>query len=312
MKFAALLRTSVIRLVAASMALSTAMLPLTSTAQTPAPAPSAPTLPAPAAASMPSAMPKAPAVTGGDARQASAEYRLSLGDTIRVTVFQSPDLSLETRITESGVISYPLLGSVSLVGMSVSQAEKRIADGLKDGNFVKQPQVSINVIQVRGNQVSVLGQVGKPGRYPLESGDVRLTDIIATAGGINPTGSDTVVIVGNRDGKPYRQEVDMPNVFGSNRTSKDVQLQNGDVVWVERAPTVYVYGEVQRPGPVRLERGMTLMQVLATGGGLTPRGTERGIRVHRKDAEGVTAVLQPTLSDVLKPDDVVFVRESLF
>lgn len=248
----------------------------------------------------------------GSAGSTNAEYRLSLGDTIRISVFQSPDLSLETRITESGAISYPLLGTVSLLGMSVSQAEKRIADGLRDGNFLKQPQVSINIVQVRGNQVSVLGQVGRPGRYPLESGDVRLTDIIATAGGINPTGSDTIILVGNRDGKPFRQEIDMPSVFGANRSSRDLPLQNGDVIWIERAPTIYVYGEVQRPGPIRLERGMTLMQVLASGGGLTARGTEKGVRVHRKDASGRTAILQPALTEELKQDDVVFVRESLF
>ncbi len=291
---------------AASLAvvLAALTLPLSGVAQQPAApvvAPPASVAPAPAPAS-------SQARTG----TTNVEYRLSLGDTIRISVFQSPDLSLETRITESGAISYPLLGSVSLLGMSVSQAEKRIADGLRDGNFLKQPQVSINVVQVRGNQVSVLGQVGRPGRYPLESGDVRLTDIIATAGGINPTGSDTIILVGNREGKPFRQEIDMPSVFGANRSSRDLPLQNGDVIWVERAPTIYVYGEVQRPGPIRLERGMTLMQVLASGGGLTARGTEKGVRVHRKDASGRTAILQPALTEELKQDDVVFVRESLF
>lgn len=269
-------------------------------------------LPHGAQAQTPAAQPAAPAAAPAAVATPAAEYRLSLGDTIRITVFQSPDLSVETRITESGSISYPLLGSVSLVGMTVSQAEKRIADGLRDGNFLKAPQVSIIVVQVRGNQVSVLGQVGKPGRYPLESGDVRLSDILATAGGIGPTGSDTVVVVGTRSGKPYRHEVDMPAIFGVNRSVRDIQLQNGDVIWVERAPMIFVYGEVQRPGPIRLERGMTLMQVLATGGGLTARGTAKGIQVHRKDADGKTTVLTPALTDVLKADDVVYVRESLF
>ena len=114
---------------------------------------------------------------------AAAQYRLALGDTIRITVFQSPDLSLETRITEAGVISYPLLGSVTLAGLTVAEAEQRIASGLRAGNFLNQPQVSINVVTARGNQVSVLGSVGRPGRYPLETGEVRLTDMLATAGG---------------------------------------------------------------------------------------------------------------------------------
>lgn len=264
---------------------------------------------APAPAPAPAPVVAAPA---NEARSSTSEYRLSMGDTIRITVFQSPDLSLETRITESGSISYPLLGSVSLVGMSVSQGEKRIADGLRDGNFVKQPQVTINVVQVRGNQVSVLGQVGRPGRYPLESGDVRLTDIIATAGGISSTGSDTVVVVGTREGKQFRQEVDMPSLYGASRSARDLQLQNGDSIWIERAPMVYVYGEVQRPGAVRLERGMTLMQLLAAGGGLTARGTIKNMEVHRKDADGRTVVLRPELTDTLKPEDTVRVRESIF
>ena len=243
---------------------------------------------------------------------AAAQYRLALGDMIRITVFQSPDLSLETRITEAGVISYPLLGSVTLAGLTVAEAEQRIANGLRTGNFVKQPQVSINVVQARGNQVSVLGQVGRPGRYPLETGEVRMTDMLATAGGVAQGGSDIVVVVGTRNGQPYRVEVDLPTVFGPNRRGADVLLLNGDVIWVERSPTIYMYGEVQRPGAMRLERGMTVMQALASAGGLTQRGTARGLRVSRKDAGGAMREIEPTMTDTLRPDDVVFVRESVF
>ena len=131
------------------------------------------------------------------------QYRLAAGDIVRVTVFQNPDLTLEVRINESGNISYPLLGVVPIGGMTVAQAEKRIADGLREGNFVKQPQVSLLVTQVRGNQVSVLGQVGKPGRFPLESADMHLTDVIANAGGVAPGGADVVTVIGTRDGKPF-------------------------------------------------------------------------------------------------------------
>lgn len=243
---------------------------------------------------------------------AAEQYRLALGDTIRISVFQSPDLSLEARITEAGVISYPLLGSVRLSGLTVAEAEQRIANGLRTGNFVKQPQVSITVVQARGNQVSVLGQVGRPGRYPLETGEVRLSDILATAGGVAATGSEVIVVVGTRNGQAFRAEVDLPTVFGANRRSADVPLQNGDVIWVERAPTIYMYGEVQRPGVMRLERAMTVMQALASAGGLTQRGTARGLRVSRKDASGTLREFEPTMTDLLRPDDVVFVRESVF
>jgi polysaccharide biosynthesis/export protein len=240
------------------------------------------------------------------------EYRLGSGDVIRVSVFQNPDLTLEARISETGLVSYPLLGNVRLGGLSVSGAEKLIADGLRNGNFVKQPQVTMVVLQVRGNQVSVLGQVNRPGRYPLELADLRLTDLLAYAGGTAPNGSDIVVLSGTREGKPFRYEVDLPTIFGPAGRDKDIFVLNGDTLWVDRQPIVYIYGEVQRPGPMRLEREMTVLQALATGGGLTARGTDKGIKVHRKENDGRVRVVEPVMTDKLRDGDVVFVRESLF
>ena len=243
---------------------------------------------------------------------AATEYRLGSGDVVRINVYQNPDLTLETRVTEAGIVSYPLLGAIRLGGLSVTAAENLIADGLRSGNFVKQPQVTLVVMQVRGNQASVLGQVNRPGRYPIEVADMRLTDLLATAGGAAQAGSDTVVVTGTRNGQPYRLEVDLPLLFAPGGKDKDILILNGDAIWVDRQPLVYIYGEVQRPGPMRLERGMTLMQSLATGGGLTQRGTEKGIRVHRKAADGKVQVVTPALDDKMLDGDVVYVRESLF
>lgn len=243
---------------------------------------------------------------------AASEYRLGAGDVVRISVYQNPDLQLEARVSEAGVISYPLLGSVSIGGLGVTQAEKLIADGLRNGNFVKQPQVSILVVQVRGNQASVLGQVNRPGRFPIESGEMRLTELLATAGGVAASGADLVTLVGRRNGQPLRLQVDLPTLFRGGGAGEDPIVQNGDTIYVDRAPMVYIYGEVQRPGAMRLERGMTLLQALATGGGLTQRGTEKGIRVHRKDAGGRVQVLQPGMDDRVQEGDVVYVRESLF
>lgn len=255
---------------------------------------------------------QAQAQSGVPTAGAQAEYRLGSGDVIRINVYQNPDLTLETRVTEAGVVSYPLLGSIRLGGLSVTAAEKLIADGLRNGNFVKQPQVTLVVVQVRGNQASVLGQVNRPGRYPIEVADMRLTDLLAMAGGTAGNGADMVIVTGTRNGQPYRLEVDLPTVFLAGGQSKDVIIVNGDTVWVDRQPIVYIYGEVQRPGPMRLERGMTLMQSLATGGGLTQRGTEKGIRVHRKGADGKVQIITPTMDDSMRDGDVVYVRESLF
>ena len=243
---------------------------------------------------------------------AANEYKIGAGDVIRISVYQNPDLTLETRITEAGIVTYPLLGTIRLGGLGVTAAEKLIGDGLRNGNFVKQPQVTIVVLQVRGNQASVLGLVNRPGRFPIEVADMRLTDLLATAGGTAVNGSDLVVLSGTRNGAPYRLEVDLPTLFGPGGRDKDVLIQNGDTLWVDRQPLIFIYGEVQRPGAVRLERGMTVMQALATGGGLNLRGTERGIRVHRKGTDGKVQVLQPKMDDTLNEGDVVFVQESLF
>lgn len=257
----------------------------------------------------------APAATSAAAATASAEYRLGAGDVVRIVVYQNPDLTLETRVSETGVISFPLLGTVRIGNLGVGAAEKLIADGLKNGNFVKQPQVTLTLLQVKGNQASVLGQVNRPGRYPIETADMRMSDLLANAGGVATTGGDVLVLTGTRNGKPFRQEIDLPGVFSPNTDQgrvNDVLIQNGDVLWVDRAPLVYIYGEVQRPGPMRLERGMTLMQVLAGGGGLNQRGTERGIRIHRKGADGKVQVMQVGMDDSVKDGDVVYVKESLF
>lgn len=253
----------------------------------------------------------APAPTGLSTG-AAAEYRLGSGDAIKISVFQNPDMTLETRVSEAGTISFPLLGVVRIGGLSVSDAESRIAEGLRKGNFVKQPQVTILVLKVTGNQASVLGQVNQPGRYPLEVADTRLTDLLANARGVSPAGGDLLVLTGQRAGKPFRLEVDLPTLFGPNGREQDVVVLNGDVLWVERFPMIYIYGEVQKPGQIRLERGMTLLQGLAAGGGLTLRGTDRGIRVHRKDASGKVQEIKPGMDEPLKDGDVIFVRESLF
>ena len=241
------------------------------------------------------------------------QSRIGAGDTIRITVYQSPDLSLETRVNETGAISYPLLGRVQLAGLTVTAAEQHIASELKRRDFVKDPQVIIVVTQVRANQVNVLGQVGKPGRYPLDLTGMRLTEVLALAGGVVAgVGSDTIVLTGTRDGKPFRHEVDLPRLFAAGGTGEDIVVAPGDTIWVDRAPQIYMYGEIQHPGTMRLERGMTVMQAVAAGGGATPRGTLKGIKVTRRGPDGKTQTFEPAMEDTLKDGDVVFIRESLF
>ena len=89
-------------------------------------------------------------------------------------------------------------------------------------------------------------------------------------------------------------------------------LQGGDTIYVHRAPVFYIYGEAQRPGSYRIERGMTVMQALAQGGGPTARGSEKRLRLHRKQANGGIQQIEPQLTDPVLPNDVIYVKESIF
>lgn len=245
-------------------------------------------------------------------RPGNVDYKLGQGDAIRIVVFQNPDLTLDTRVSESGTITYPLIGTVEIGGLSIEGAEKRIAGGLKDGGFVQKPQVNIILMQVRGNQVSVLGQVNRPGRFPLETANNRVSDILAMAGGITPMGADTIVMTGIRQGKPFRREIDFPAIFIENKADEDIPVQAGDVIYIHRAPVFYIYGEAQRSGSYRIERGMTVQQALAQAGGPTLRGTEDRIRVNRRMPGGEITKLSLDAHEPVLADDVIYVRESLF
>jgi polysaccharide export outer membrane protein len=251
-------------------------------------------------------------VSATPALPSSQDYRLGAGDAIGVQVYQSPDLSVDARVSESGVISYPLIGSVQLGGLTISEAEKKIGDALKSGGFVKVPQVNIVLRQVRGNQVAVLGQVSRPGRFPLETFNTRVSDMLAAAGGTTATGDDVLIVTGQRDGKPFRKVIDIPALFLNEKSDEDIVLAGGDTLYVNKAPMFYIYGEAQRPGPYRIERGMTVMQALAQGGGPTARGSQNRLKLHRRDASGKVVEITPNLNDPIRPEDVLYVRESLF
>jgi polysaccharide export outer membrane protein len=241
-----------------------------------------------------------------------SEPVLGVGDILRISVYQNPDLSVETRVSELGQINFPLIGVVPVGGLAVSAAEQLIEKRLRDGGFVLRPQVTISTVQIRSNQISILGQVPKPGRFPIEIVGSKVSEMIAAAGGVLPTGADIVTLVGTRDGNPVKLDIDLPAILQSGRADLDVVVENGDIIYVDRAPIFYMYGEIQRPGQMRLERGMTLLQAMAQAGGLTPRGTERGIRVHRRDETGAVKITELKMNDPVLKDDVIYVRESLF
>ena len=236
-----------------------------------------------------------------------ADYVLGSGDSLKISVYNNPDLTLEARIAETGTISYPLLGEIAIGGITSSAAEKKIAYALESGGFVKQPQVNILVVQYQSKVVSILGSVNKPGRYSLDR-SMNLTDVLAYAGGVTLDGSELITVIG----KNGRSEYDLRNIVKKGDGSNNINITGGETIYVPKAPLFYIYGEAQRPGSYRIEREMTVMQGLAQGGGPTPRGTQKGIQLHRRNANGVVEVLTPNLTDTIMQDDVLYIKESLF
>ncbi len=155
------------------------------------------------------------------------------------------------------MISYPLVGGVQLGGLTIAEAEKKIGDALRSGGFVKVPQVTIALRQVRGNQGGGAGAGEPAGRFPLETFNTASADMLAAAGGTTATGDDVLILTGQRDGKPFRKVIDIPGLFLNAKSDEDIVVTGGDTLYVNKAPMFYIYGEAQRPGPYRIERGMT-------------------------------------------------------
>jgi polysaccharide export outer membrane protein len=242
---------------------------------------------------------------------AETDLVIGAGDVLKISVFDQPDLSLEVRVSESGTITFPLIGEVKVGGETTASTERNIASMLESGGFIRSPHVNIIVTQMQSQQVSVLGQVNRPGRYPLD-GARTISDVIALAAGVAADGGDIVTVIRTRDGQVTRNQIDLLDLMHQPDIAKNAVVLPGDVIYVERAPKFYIYGEVQRPGQYRLERNMTILQALSAGGGLSQRGTERGIRIKRRDEQGVIQIISVKHSDLIQPDDVVYVKESLF
>ncbi len=242
---------------------------------------------------------------------ADNDYRMGTGDVLRITVYGQPELTTEARVSENGSITFPLIGDVKLAGSTPAQGETEIAKRLSKGGFILEPFVTLNVLQYRSQQISVLGRVNRPGKFILEKVS-RVTDALALAGGIVADGADTLTLVRTRDGKPEYREIDVIALFRPGGEASNELVQDGDIINVARQPMFYIYGEVQRPGAFRLERNMSVVQALSLGGGVTARGTQKGIQILRRDASGVMQQLDTRLADPVKKDDVIYVKESLF
>jgi polysaccharide biosynthesis/export protein len=236
------------------------------------------------------------------------DYRLGAGDLLKIAVFDHDELGVDARISQSGNITFPLIGQIQVAGLSTRDAELLLARRLIEGGFVKQPQVSVLVSEYQSQKVSVMGQVAKPGQYPLDASK-KVLDALALAGGVlNDTAADDVTLV-RADGS--RIVIDLQKLFDGD-PAVNLVVQDGDTVFVAHAAQFYIYGQVQHPGQYKLVRNTSISQAISIGGGLTARGTQRGAVVKRVDAKGKEHKVSVKDEDVLQPNDVLLIKASLF
>jgi len=236
------------------------------------------------------------------------DYRVGAGDLLHITVFGYPDLTGDVRVSQSGNITFPLLGAVPVAGLSAREVETSISDKLASGHFIKQSQVTVLVMDYQSQRVAVMGEVAKPGQYPLV-GTRHVLNMLADAGGVlMATAGDEATLI-RADGT--RVPVDLVEMMSGDAAQNPV-VHPDDTINVPKAPQFYIYGEVQKPGVYRLDREMTVDAAISAGGGLTRRGSERGIIVKRHGADGKEYKVRVRGADLVQPDDVLMVKESWF
>jgi len=244
--------------------------------------------------------------------KADDSYHLGEGDVVRLTVFQRPDLSTQARLGANGRIYVPGGGRLDIGGMTIPEAESKIAQLLAHAGGVPNPQVDLQVGTFASQKVSVFGYVKANGSYALDR-PMHVSEILALAGGILPEGSEHVILVREgSDGPDTRTVIDMRDILDGSDTSADALVKAGDIINVPRAPRVYVYGAVNHPGPYVLEDGMTALQVISLAGGLSPTGSDSRLEVVRNGKDKKAQSLKVSLQDKLQAEDTLIVHESIF
>jgi polysaccharide export outer membrane protein len=166
-------------------------------------------------------------------------------------------------------------------------------------------------IYVSSRDVAVVGQLLRPAKYGIQGGMRKITDFISLAGGVNENAGEILFYTTSVSGKPSTEQINIDELFKAPNSSQNKQVYPGDVLYVPKAPQVYVYGEVQRPGMYKIDKNMTVMQAIAKAGGLTIRGTQRSVKLHRKDEQNKVVKQSPNLTNVLQDEDVLYIEESL-
>jgi polysaccharide export outer membrane protein len=248
------------------------------------------------------------------------DYVVGAQDVLKVSVFDEPQLSGTFRVDTDGSFTYPFVGRVKAVGQTLRAIEAELAKMLGDG-YVRNPQVSIEVEQFRSRSIFVVGEVRSPGRIPL-SGDMTLIEALAQAGSTTATaGSELLILhaVDPRAEQPQGESGAIPasrttrvdlTDLQSGKLASNIVLREGDTIFVPKAERFFVTGHVRNPGAFTWERGITVLQAMSLAGGLSDRGSNRGIKVIRI-VGGQKKELSVKLTDLLEAGDTLVVRQRL-
>lgn len=258
---------------------------------------------------------KAAASSAQPAAHAPSEMLIGGGDLIEVSIYGT-DFDKQVRVSDSGEISLPLLGTVKLGGLSIHAAEEMVRRELIQKGYFNDPQVSIFTREYTNQAISVLGEVQKPGIYPLP-GARTLFDAISAAGGTTDKAGNQATIT-HRD-HPEHPDVVPLSYNGDASVHSNVQISPGDTVVVSKAGIVYVVGDVHKPSGIVMQNAhLTALQAIAMAEGTTPTASLDHAKLIRKTPEGrkeiplpLKQILAAKAQDLnLQPDDIVFVPGS--
>lgn len=250
----------------------------------------------------------------------ATDYIIGAQDVLLITSYDQEDLSGKFPVDADGTFTYPLIGRVKAGGLTLRQLEAEMKRMLMDG-FFKNPQITVAVEQYKSQRVFIVGEVKQPGAYAL-SGNMSLIEAIALAGSALPTASGEALIV-RADTNGHAEGPTMPNgdksevetidlkSLQSGALSQNVALRDGDTIFVPRAETIYVFGQVKNPGAYPIQVGTTVLQALSLAGGVSDRGATGRIRIVRLQ-KGKKLEIRVKLDDVVRPGDTIIVPERFF
>jgi polysaccharide biosynthesis/export protein len=231
-----------------------------------------------------------------------SKLTLSSGFLLSMTVYDMPEISGELRVDDSGNVDVPMAGELHVTGMTLPQAKLAIQQKLSDSEILKNPKINLDVVQYSaGDNITVLGEVGAPGRVQLLAPH-SLSDVLGMVGGETQIAGNTIEVRRMVEGNPQTQEVKYSRSSGNSDAIKAFMIQPGDTISIPRAGIVYVMGAVNRPGGyVMQEDGqLNVSQALSLAYGTAINASVDSIRVIRKDAQGKLHEIPISYSKITK------------